>query len=156
MSAVIEFKYEKDESGNVSLIASMNVSGANDLEVEYAKQGMIYAHRILDTNLDDLSLPSDLSLDSRIEINTGGNTADPDGGEYDGEDDDDFDAPYGATSPEQGEDDVSDKIDQKMLVGLNYTVSGNFDEIGCMNQAHNVVGKAVYDLLSEAVRTVAA
>lgn len=153
MSAVIEFKYEKDESGNVSLIASMNVSGANDLEVEYAKQGMIYAHRILDTNLDDLSLPSDLSLDSRIEINTGANTADPDGG---GVDDDEFDAPYGATSPEQREDDVSDEIDQKMLVGLNYAVSGNFDEIGCMNQAHNVVGKAVYDLLSEAVRTVAA
>lgn len=134
MSAVIEIGYSKDEAGEVSVLAFMRADEANPTELAYAKQAMVYVHKMLETNLDHLNLPRSLEAKSLVLI----------GSSVDDDDDDS----YGGSSFKHGEP-------GNEPIGVKFQCSSNYSEIGCMNQVHNVVGKAVFDMLSEAINSVA-
>lgn len=136
MSAVIEIGYSRDEAGEASVLAVMLADEANPTELAYAKQAMIYIHRMLDTNLDHLNIPRSIDIKSKVLI---------------GKEVDDDDETFDSTFP--GDFVAGDSGIEP--IGVKFVSSSNYSEIGCMNQVHNVIGKATFDMLSEAIRSVA-
>lgn len=137
MSAAIEIGYSRNESGDVSVSAVMLADEASPTELAYAKQAMVYIHRMLDTNLDHLNLPRSIDIKSKVLI----------GSDIGGDDDEVFDATFSKNST-TGESTIEP-------IGVKFESSTNFSEIGCMNQVHNVIGKATFDMLCEAIKSVA-
>jgi hypothetical protein len=134
MSAKIQFGYEKSETGEVSVVAKMITEFTTETELAYARQGMLYVHQLLDSDLEDLGIPFDLDGKWATIVLTSGRSADDD-------DFDEIDAQKAA-------------MDEDMHMAVTLEVDTSFDEIGCLNQAHRVVAKAAYEMIAEAIRTV--
>ena len=133
MSAKIQFSYEKSETGEVSVVAKMITDFTTETELAYARQGMIYVHKLLDSDLGDLGIPSNLHGKWATIVLTSGRSTD--------DDFDEIDAQKAA-------------MDEDMHMAVTLEVDTSFEEIGCLNQAHRVVAKAVYEMIAEAIRTV--
>ncbi|MEG0868897.1 MAG: hypothetical protein RSG77_17840 [Hafnia sp.] len=148
MSATIQFGYQKSASGDISVVASMDVSGATDIEVAYARQGMVYVHRLLESNLDDLNTPHDLQKIAKVVLVSG--IPEGNDNEFGAED---VDVRYGATAP-KARSESSRESEGNLTIAVCLYFDTDFEEIGCLNEAHIVVAKSAYEMLSEAIKTV--
>lgn len=133
MSAKIQFGYQKSETGDISVVAKMITEFTTETELAYARQGMLYVHQLLDSDLGDLGIPFDLSGKWATIVLTSGRSAD-----------DDFDE----------SDAQKAAMDEDMHVAVTLELDTSFDEMGCLNQAHRVIAKAAYEMIAEAIRTV--